>query len=177
MNLYYLDNTKAQTILLTGLSGSGKTTLGIALHKKLLNNNYNTVFIDGDFFRKGVSNDLRYSLEDREENIRRLAETCKLLNTNNIHVIASFIAPTQSLRNIIKNTVNNYIEAYINCTIDTCIKRDPKKLYRKNIRNFTGIDQEYEVPLEPDVTITTEVWTVPECTYVLFDTFKKKLNS
>jgi len=174
MELSYLNNN-AQTILLTGLSGSGKTTLGIALHKKLLNNNYNVVFIDGDMFREGVSNDLKFSLDDRAENIRRLAETCKLLNINNVHVIASFIAPTKELRSIIKNTVNNYIEAYVSCDINTCINRDPKLLYSKNIHNFTGISQQYEAPHEPDITLTTETWTVQECVYVLFNTFKNRV--
>jgi adenylyl-sulfate kinase len=145
-----------QTIILTGLSGSGKTTLA----KGVLGNpnHANLIHLDGDDIRLGLNKDLGYSLEDREENIRRISCISKLINDQGISVIASFIFPTKKLRQIAKTIIGNgkVIIVYVECSLEECIRRDPKGLYKSNTPLMTGIEQLYEYPTSPDIIINTE---------------------
>ena len=154
-------------IFFTGLSGSGKTTLSNAIYNRL----NNIIQIDGDVFRKGVSSDLGFSLDDRKENIRRLSEVCKLINSE-MNIIVSFIAPTENIRNVFRNNFDNIIEIYISCPIETCIKRNPKKLYNKNIKNFTGISQKFEPSLKCNIEIDTSKLTIQECEDIIIKYLK-----
>lgn len=148
-------------IWMTGLSGSGKTTT--ARHIKL---NYESkkdhiMLLDGDDFRNGLCSDLGFSMEDRSENIRRIAEVASLISKEGIHVVVTAITPLKRHREIAKSICGeSFIEVYVKCSIQKCEERDPKGLYEKvrsgKILNFTGISSPYEVPDDPDVVIDTE---------------------
>lgn len=155
--------TKNFIIFFTGLSGSGKSTLANNLYNSLHNDIPNLVKLDGDEFRKGVSLDLGFSIKDRTENVRRLKEVVKLLLQSNQNVIISFIAPTERIRDILRNEFKNIIEIYLDCSIATCIKRNPKKLYNKQIRNFTGISQKFEPSLKYHLKFDTSELSQLEC--------------
>lgn len=146
---------------MTGLSGSGKTTIAQALERKLLENNYFAQVLDGDNIRHGINNNLGFSLEDRQENIRRIAEVAKLYLNSGIVTICTFISPTRDIRAFAKNIIgeNDFLEVFINAPLEVCESRDVKGLYKKaragEIKEFTGIDSPYEAPLFPDLEINT----------------------
>jgi bifunctional enzyme CysN/CysC len=146
---------KAQTYWLTGLSGSGKSTLSKAFEKELFCKNRPIALLDGDNIRFGLNKDLGFSIKDRKENIRRIAEVAKLFNKAGISVITAFIAPFSVDRENAKKIIgeDNYKEIYISTSLEICEKRDPKQLYKKarsgEIPNFTGITSPYEIPKSP----------------------------
>lgn len=147
----------ATTFWLTGLSGSGKTTLSDLArreHREVLFREI--IILDGDIFRRYVSNDLGFSIDDRKENIRRAVGLSKLLNIQGVNVISAFITPTEEIRNIVRNSDLNYKMIYLKCSIKKCIERDVKGLYRKNTSLMTGISQSFEEPINPDLVINTE---------------------
>lgn len=150
-------NKKNKVYWFTGLSGSGKTTIAKELSKYL-----NKPFIlDGDIFRYGLSKDLGFSKKDRIENHRRAAEIAKILSDLGYNVIVSFISPYDINRKIAKEIIGDkYFEIYINTPLYICKKRDPKGLYKKvkngEIKNFTGIDDPYEIPKSPNLIIDTK---------------------
>ena len=152
---------KAKVIWFTGLSGSGKSTIAQRLERELFNKNYFAQVLDGDNIRSGICNNLGFTEEDRTENIRRIAELAKLYLNSGIIVICAFISPTEELRRLAKNIigVHDFIEIYINAPLEVCESRDVKGLYAKArkglIKNFTGIDQVFEEPLQPDLEIKT----------------------
>ena len=166
----------------TGLSGSGKSTIAnlveIELHKKRIN----TYLLDGDNIRKRINNDLTFNSEDRTENIRRIAEISNLFIDAGVVVLGAFISPYRNDRENIKNIVgkNNFIEVYINTTLEECERRDVKGLYKKarkgEIKNFTGISAPYEVPINPDIEIKTEMFSVEEAVDSIFKVIKRKLK-
>jgi adenylyl-sulfate kinase len=149
------------SIWLTGLSGAGKTTLGILLSQWFKDNGRSIVFLDGDELRKGINKDLGFSENDRLENVRRVAEINKLLLKNNITVINCFIAPTNSMRKLIRGIVTEDLAMiFLNTSIETCRARDPKGLYKKvdagKIANFTGITGVFEPFSDADLILSTE---------------------
>lgn len=153
-------NQRSKVVWMTGLSGSGKSTIAIGL-EKMLENNYFAQVLDGDNIRSGINNNLGFSINDRKENIRRIAEVAKLYVESGIICICSFISPTIEIRNYAKNIIgeNDFIEIYINAPIEVCEKRDVKGLYQKArqglIKNFTGIDSPYEPPINPALELVT----------------------
>jgi len=159
---------KATVYWLTGLPGSGKTSIATGVSNKLRNEQNWVVHLDGDFIRKGINKDLGYSEEDRKENIRRVAELCKILNQQKISVICSFISPTLAIRNMAQNIIGpkNFHEIFINAPLEVCIQRDPKGLYKKalknEITNFTGISAPFEAPIKPLTTIQTDKESLEE---------------
>lgn len=159
---------KAVVIWLTGLSGSGKTTLAEGLEKALIEKGYLSQILDGDIMRRGVNSNLGFTEEDREENIRRIAEISKLFLNCGIICINSFISPTHKTRQIARDIIGseNFIEIFLNASLEICEKRDAKGLYKDarsgKIRNFTGINAPYEIPLNPDLVINTEILSVTE---------------
>jgi adenylylsulfate kinase len=159
---------RAVVIWITGLSGSGKTTLAENIEKALFSKGFLSQILDGDHIRRGINLNLGYSEQDREENIRRIAEISKLFLNCGIICINSFISPTIKIRQIAKDIIGreNFIEIFVSTSIETCEKRDVKGLYKAaragKIKNFSGIDSPYEIPLYPDVEINTEILTVSE---------------
>jgi len=161
-------NQKAVVIWLTGLSGSGKTSLAENLEIALFAQGFLTQILDGDNVRCGVNQNLGYSEEDRLENIRRIAEISKLFINCGIICINSFISPTTKIRKTARNIIGNenFIEVFLNTPLQTCEQRDIKGLYSAaragKIKNFTGIDSPYELPMHPDIEINTEILSIEE---------------
>jgi len=148
-----------KTFWLTGLSGSGKTTLSNLFETF----DEKVVKMDGDIFRLFVTNDLGFTLEDRVENINRAIMISKFLNYSGYTVIASFITPTNNIRNMIKDSGLDYKLIYIKCDIKTCIERDVKGLYRRNTALMTGIYQKFDEPIDSDLIIETDKFDIDSC--------------
>jgi len=132
--------------------------LANALERYLTSLGKHTMLLDGDNIRLGINKDLSFSIEDRNENLRRVANIAKLFNDAGIICITSFITPLKSQRKMIKDIIgDDYIEVYVNTDIKTCAKRDKKGLYQKAFNNeisdFTGVDSPYEIPSNPDIII------------------------
>ena len=154
-------NQKGKVVWLTGLSGSGKTTIALQLEKELYKLGFLVQILDGDNIRAGINNNLSFSESDRTENIRRIAEVSKLFLNCGIITINCFVSPTIKMRQIAEKIIGkeNYYEIFINADLETCEKRDVKGLYKKarngEIKNFTGIDSEYEKPNNPSLEVNT----------------------
>jgi adenylylsulfate kinase len=150
---------RAKVIWFTGLSGSGKTTIASALEKKLFELNYFCQILDGDNVRSGINKNLKFTEEDRLENIRRIAEVSKLFMNCGIILICAFISPTNEIREMARKIIGDgdYIEVFVNTPLEVCEKRDPKGLYKKaragKIKNFTGISAPFEAPTHPFIEI------------------------
>jgi len=168
-------NQKAKVIWLTGLSGAGKTTLGASLEKELYNMGYLTQVLDGDNIRSGINKNLRFTEEDRLENIRRIAEVTKLFLNCGVIAINCFITPTESIRQIARDIIGseNIIEVYVNASIEACEARDQKGLYKKarsgELKNFTGISSPFETPIHADITINTDELSIESATGKLLE--------
>jgi adenylylsulfate kinase len=152
-------NQKAKVLWFTGLSGSGKSTLAKALENELIKRGYFTVLIDGDQMRAGMNSDLGFSMEDRKENIRRVAELSKVLCQSGIICLNCFVSPTIAIRQLAKEIIGetDFVEIYVDTPLEVCEKRDVKGLYAKARRGelnmFTGIDSPFEPPRSPDIII------------------------
>ena len=150
---------RAKVIWFTGLSGSGKTTLASALEKRLFELNYFCQILDGDNVRSGINKNLRFTEEDRLENIRRIAEVSKLFMNCGIILICAFISPTNEMRQMAKEIIgdDDFLEVFVDTPLEVCEQRDPKGLYKKaragEIRNFTGISSPFEAPETPFIRI------------------------
>jgi adenylylsulfate kinase len=172
---------RSKVIWLTGLSGSGKSTIGLALEKRLFQENFIAQLLDGDNIRSGINKNLGFSEEDRKENIRRIAEIAKLYLSSGIITINSFISPTAETRNIAKEIVGDgdFLEIYINAPMATCESRDVKGLYKKaragEIQGFTGVNQAYEEPENPALELRTDLLGVDEAVDTLFIFLKKHI--
>ena len=153
----------------TGLSGAGKSTIAGAVEHKLFELGHHTYLLDGDNVRHGLNGDLGFSDEDRVENIRRIGEMAKLFADAGIIVLSAFISPFRADRRMVRDFVeeNEFIEVYMDTPLSECEQRDPKGLYRKaragQIKNFTGIDSEYEVPIAAEIIIKTAENSVEQC--------------
>ena len=172
---------RSKVIWLTGLSGSGKSTIGLALEKRLFQENFVAQLLDGDNIRSGINKNLGFSEEDRKENIRRIAEIAKLYLSSGIITINSFISPTAETRKIAKEIVGDadFLEIYINAPMATCESRDVKGLYKKaragEIQGFTGVNQVYEEPENPALELRTDLLGVDEAVDKLFIFLKKHI--
>ncbi|AFY69640.1 Adenylyl-sulfate kinase [Thalassoporum mexicanum PCC 7367] len=148
------------TIWFTGLSGAGKTTIGSQVAKELRDRQYKVEVLDGDIVRENLTKGLGFSREDRDENIRRIGFVANLLTRNGVVVIVSAISPYNEIRQHIKETIGNFIEVFVNSPLSVCEARDVKGLYKRaragEIKNFTGIDDPYEAPIDPEVECRTD---------------------
>ncbi len=159
---------KSAILWFTGLSGSGKSTLAHAVEEKLYTIGIHTYVLDGDNIRTGLNKDLGFSEKDRQENIRRIGEVAKLFVDAGLIVLTAFISPYRKDRNFVRNLVEDgeFIEIYVKCPLEVCEQRDVKGLYKKAregiIKNFTGIDDPYEEPENPEITVETHIETVEE---------------
>jgi len=155
----YLDFLRT-TILLTGLPCSGKTTIAKKLKEELENKGYNVVHLDGDDVRTKLNSDLGFSDKDRKENLRRISHVSQLFNNNLNIVLASFVSPTEEMRELIKSNLEHYKLCFVDCSLDTCMKRDVKGMYKKAklgiIKNFTGFSAPFEKPKNPDIVVNTD---------------------
>jgi len=174
-------NQRPVLIWFTGLSGSGKSTLAVQLEAQLHTLGFKTYLLDGDNIRKGINNDLGFSLADRTENIRRIAEVSKLMLDAGLIIISAFISPFHADREMVKEIVgeDRFTEIFINCPLEICEKRDTKGLYKKArqgfIRDFTGIDSPYEVPENPDLIVHTHKESVDESLSKIINHVESKL--
>jgi len=161
-------NQRAKVIWFTGLSGAGKSTLAAALEKELYSRGFLCKLLDGDNIRTGINNNLGFTDEDRKENIRRIAEVCKLFLNCGVITIAAFISPTNEIRKLAKSIIGeeDFIEIFVNPPLQVCEQRDTKGLYKKaregEIQNFTGISAPFEAPENPDLVIDTSMVSVEE---------------
>jgi len=162
-------NQKPCLLWFTGLSGSGKSTIANALDVALHNRGYHTFLLDGDNVRHGLCKDLGFSDDDREENIRRVGEVCKLFADAGLIVMSAFISPFTSDRRLVRKLfpAGEFIEVFMDTPLATCEERDPKGLYQKarsgQIKHFTGIDSPYDVPSHPEVRLDTSNMSIEEC--------------
>lgn len=167
-------------IWFTGLSGSGKSTIAGALEQKLFGLGQHTYLLDGDNVRHGLNKDLGFSDSDRVENIRRIGEMSKLFVDAGMIVLSAFISPFRTERRMVRDLVNEmeFVEVYMGTPLSTCEERDPKGLYQKarkgEIKNFTGIDSEYEVPENPEVVLDTSTMSVEDCADAVIEYLKAK---
>jgi len=157
-----LNNHQSKVIWFTGLSGSGKSTLAHALEEKLFNLGCRTFVLDGDNVRHGLNSNLNFSETDRTENIRRISEVSKLMLESGMIVMTAFISPFSKDREQARNLISreNFIEIYCKASLEICESRDVKGLYKLaragEIKNYTGIDSPYEIPVSPELVIDTD---------------------
>ena len=157
------------TVWFTGLSGSGKSTLAIALERALSARGILCRILDGDNVRCGINAGLGFSEEDRRENIRRVAEVCRLFVDTGVVVLACFVSPTRELRRMAREIVGaeDFFEVYVATPLAECERRDVKGLYAKarrgEIRDFTGISAPFEEPEAPALRLDTAGRTVDDC--------------
>lgn len=157
-------------IWFTGLSGSGKSTLANALEATLNKEGVHTYLLDGDNIRSGLNAGLGFTREDREENLRRIAEVAKLFLDAGVVVLAAFISPLREDRERIRSIVGSehMVEVYVECPLEVCESRDVKGLYARarkgEIKNFTGLDAPYEAPVHPELTVNTNEESLEACT-------------
>lgn len=176
------NNHKSIVIWMTGLSGAGKTSIANELEILLFSKNIQSYILDGDNTRMGISADLDFSDTSRIENIRRIASVSKLMNDAGLVVITSLISPFEQNRELAKKIIGdeNFILVYVKCDLETCEKRDVKGLYKKarngEIKNFTGIDSDFEVPKHPDIIIDTKNNTIDDSVRQIYNYIKAKLK-
>lgn len=153
---------RSKVVWMTGLSGSGKSTIALGLERKLHDKGFLTQMLDGDNVRTGLNSDLGFAEEDRQENIRRIAEVAKLFCDCGVFTIACFVSPTIAMREKARSIVGeeDFLEVFVDTPLEVCEQRDTKGLYQKarngEIREFTGVDAPFEEPEEPDLRLKTQ---------------------
>lgn len=154
------------TLWFTGLPCSGKTTISEIVEKELRSRGLNVEALDGDEIRRNLSKDLGFSKEDRDKHLRRIGYIARLLTRNSIVTLAAFVSPYRELRSHLRDEIGNFIEVYVRCSVEVCIQRDVKGMYKKalagEIKNFTGVSDPYEVPQEPEIIVETDKETPAE---------------
>ena len=164
---------RGRVVWLTGLSGAGKSTIASAAEQLLHDQGLRTYILDGDNVRHGLSKDLGFTVADRVENIRRIAEVAKLMMDAGIIVLTAFISPFRAERDMAKSlfTPDDFLEVFVDTPLAVAEARDPKGLYKKARRgelpNFTGIDSDYEPPMQPDLRLNTDDRSVDDCAKAL----------
>jgi adenylylsulfate kinase len=179
---YDIIGQKGCTIWLTGLSACGKSTIAVALEQKLLRRKVLAYVLDGDNIRHGLNKNLGFSAEDRAENIRRIGEVAKLFNDAGAIVVTSFISPYRAdrdnARKLHAEAGLKFLECHVNTPIEVCEERDPKGLYKKaragQIKGFTGIDDPYEAPLQPELVLRAGELSLEACVDELYDAIVKE---
>lgn len=164
----------------TGLPSSGKSTLANEVEKRLTENRIRTYILDGDNIRTGLCKDLGFSEEDRAENIRRIGEVSRLFVDAGVVVLSAFVSPYRRDRDAIRDLVEDgeFTEIFVKCPVEECEKRDVKGLYKKAregiIKGFTGIDDPYEEPVNPEITVETNKSSISECADKIMDFLKER---
>src|SRR5689334_22260527 len=160
------------TIWFTGLSGAGKSTLSEIIEQRLRARGRNVEILDGDVVRTHLSKGLGFSKEDRDTNIKRIAFVCGLLSRNGVICISAAISPYREAREWARTEIGNFVEVYVKCPIEVCRERDVKGLYKLvdegKIKGFTGVDDPYEEPENPELVIETNKESVEESVNRIF---------
>lgn len=168
---------KGFTLWFTGLPCSGKSAVADRVAEILRAHNLKVERLDGDVVRKSLCRDLGFSKKDRDENIRRVAFVAKLLTRNGVVVLTSFISPYREIRDEARREIGEFIEVYVKCPLEVCMSRDVKGMYQKAIRGeikeFTGISDPYEEPVNPELVLETDRETLDESARKVLDYLKK----
>jgi adenylyl-sulfate kinase len=163
-------SSNGTVIWLTGLSGAGKTTLATALKQEIEASGRRVEMLDGDEVRENLSRGLGFSKEDRDTNVRRIGFVARLLARHGVIVLASAISPYRQSRDDVRRMVEDagagFVEIFVGAPLDVLVERDVKGLYKKalagEIKNFTGISDPYEEPLNPELRVDSSVEEVEE---------------
>lgn len=171
--------TKGCVLWFTGLPCSGKTTIADRVARILKQEGKNIERLDGDIVRRqGLSDDLKFSKEDRDKNINRVTFVARVLSRNGVAVLCSFVSPYRKTRYNIREKTTNFIEIYVRSSARECAKRDVKGMWKLakegKITSFTGFDDPYEVPMKADLILNTETESITESTNKVLDYLKKK---
>lgn len=154
------------TVWFTGLSGAGKTTISQMVEKELRRQNYKVEVLDGDIVRENLTKGLGFSKADRDENIRRIGFVSHLLGRNGVIVLVSAISPYRQMREEVRQKTGDFVEVFVNAPLPVCEQRDVKGLYKRaragEIKNFTGVDDPYEPPQNPEVECRTDQETLEQ---------------
>jgi adenylylsulfate kinase len=168
------------TVWFTGLSSAGKSTLSRAVCDLLCDTGYDVEVLDGDLIRRELSKGLGFSKEDRDENIRRIGFVADLLSRHGVIVLVSAISPYRAIRDEIRSRIGRFVEVHVDAPLAVCEERDVKGLYRKarsgELRQFTGIDDPYEPPLNPEVVCHTDRETVEQSAEKVFASIRRYLG-
>lgn len=178
---YGILRQRGVTIWFTGLSGSGKSTIAIALERALFTRGKLSYRLDGDNVRLGINKNLGFSEQDRKENIRRIGEVAKLFGDAGTISLSSFISPYKADRDEVRDLHEQaglaFVEVFVDCTLAVAEERDPKGLYKKaragEIKNFTGIDDPYEAPVNPEIHLRTDQMTLEQEVRIVLDYLDK----
>ncbi len=175
-----LNGHKSVNLWFTGLSGSGKSTIAHAVEERLHLQGKRTYVFDGDNVRHGLCGDLGFSMRDRRENLRRIAEMTRLFLDSGIISLTAFISPLTEDRNRIREIIgpDDFIEIYCNCPLNICEQRDVKGLYKKaregKIKGYTGISSPYEPPIHPGLELYTGTQPLMECVNRVVDALRMR---
>jgi adenylylsulfate kinase len=157
---------KGFTAWFTGLPCSGKTSIADRVAETLREKGYRVERLDGDIVRSSLTSDLGFSKEDRDENIKRVTFVAKLLTRNDVAVLATFVSPYRERREKTRREIGDFVEIYTRCPVEVCMERDIKGMYERalagEITNFTGINDPYEEPDDPELVLDTDKETVEE---------------
>ncbi|MCK5252783.1 MAG: adenylyl-sulfate kinase [Thermoplasmata archaeon] len=168
-----MSETRGVTVWMTGLPGSGKTTIALEVEKKLRAMGRNIEILDGDEVRKGLSSDLGFSKEDRQRHAKRVTYVAKVLTRNEVIVLVGLISPFRAFRQYAREEIGEFIEVFVDTSLEECIERDPKGLYKLamdgQIKDLTGLQDPYEAPEDPELVIPTEDVTVEQAADMVMD--------
>jgi len=172
---------RAACLWFTGLSGSGKSLLANRVDMELFSRGIKTYVLDGDSVRKGLSNELTFTEEDRIENLRRIGEVVKLMCDAGVVVLAAFITPFEGVRQSLRASLGEFFfEIFVDTPIEICEQRDVKGLYKKarsgEISNFTGVSLPFEPPVSPDLCIRTTDQTLDASVNLILETILPKIK-
>jgi adenylylsulfate kinase len=169
---------KGVCLWFTGLSGAGKSTLSVALLKELQAIDRKVEILDGDEVRENLSKGLGFSQADRDTNIRRIGYVCHLLARNGVVAVSAAISPYRSVRDENRERIGDFVEIFVKCPLEVLVERDVKGLYKKalagEIKNFTGVSDPYEEPLQPEIVVETDKETVEESVAKIIDYLREK---
>ena len=168
----------APVLWFTGLSGSGKSTIAVRVHQELVRRGVDVEYIDGDALRE-VFPQTGFTRAERDEHLRRTGYMASRLAAHGVTVVASFVSPYRESRDFIRRLCANFAEIYVATPLEECERRDVKGLYararRGEIRNFTGIDDPYEAPERPELTLDTQALTVEQCVAKVLEHLEEQL--
>jgi adenylyl-sulfate kinase len=169
---------KGFVLWFTGLPCSGKTTVADIVAEKLKGLDMKVERLDGDIVRKSLTRDLGFSKEDRDKNIERVTFVAMMLSRNGVAVLPAFVSPYIGARENARNTTTNFIEVYVKCSVEECEKRDVKGMYKKAregiIKDFTGVDDPYEEPPNPEIVLESDKETVDESVQNVMDYLEQR---